>query len=601
MNIAINLNFLQGIAYGYKRPILKIAFETTRNNLNSSVEDFHTILEVLFDEEIDNAYSLDTICEVILYIVAIQYKKAKIPIFNTYKIISSIEKEDKVVITYGFDYFHQRTFRIALDFAIVFVDNMVRNIILDKELMVQNISKIKAYFHQGVNHIRFLQAAHHLNIPFRQYLENIYIFGNGKNSFLLESTITEKTNKIGTHIASNKFLTNKLLHSFGLPVPKQVSVGNVTQALEVASNIGYPVVCKPAELEGGMGVFSGLVDSKALESAYYESATFSKNIVIEKHIFGQDYRITVFQGKVIKTILRIPGGVTGDGKHTIKELIAISQENPQIKRRSKEKGYQILCLDNEAKSLLHQYSIDESCILQKGEFFPLRRKANAYTGGITRLVAPNQIHPDNIALAIRVARILKIDIVGIDLIIQDIALSYLETECGICEVNASPQIGNSDTPCIYEDIINELVPNKGEIPIIVSYGDKEESIKLPNVSIGKYYKKSVSIGDAIIAKKSSLFDGCRALINSDDVEILLCSSTNESDFINGLPFCRYTILVLFEYHDGLQNILDNASYIVVAKNISSEVHLKKYTSCIVFKNKNELQKIIFDILKMEKK
>ncbi|MBV5320302.1 MAG: hypothetical protein JZU62_01330 [Sulfuricurvum sp.] len=509
------------------------------------------------------------------------------------RMLQSIQKECKIPIYQGGRFLHcekidENRYRIGVTFAYVHLGPMQKILVylltlihgilnntktsddLDQEYR-KVIEESKKYAHQGINAIRFFDAAHALKIPFDLYSENISIFGQGVHSRLLESTMSDHSGMLGVTIAGNKFRTNRVLRSCGLPVPNQRVVTDIDSALRSAQEIGYPVVIKPYDLEGGTGVFAGLEDPQSLRKAFNMSAEFSKNLVIEQHIFGKDYRLTVFEGRVIKTILRTPGGVMGDGIKNITELVEEAQNHPQIKRRSKEKGKMVLQLDEEACDLLRQYGKNQTTIPDKNEFIPLRRKANAYTGGLTYLVEPCDIHPDNLALAIRAVDALRLDIAGVDLLIEDISRSYLEFVCAICEINAQPQIGNSDTPAIYQEILSHLVLHGGRIPIVLLFGSEENVFeKLQTLftqifkMVGVYENETIMIGERVTAKNITFYEGAKALLNTKEVEALLCRVQSPHELIEGLPFSRCDWLIVSDDFGGLSaRFFEHAEHVEV--------------------------------------
>ena len=63
--------------------------------------------------------------------------------------------------------------------------------------------------------------------------------------------------------------------------------------------------------------------------------------------------------------------------------------------------------------------------------------SNISTGG-TSIDCTDEIHPYNVAIAEQAARVIGLDVAGIDLIAPDVAKSVLETGGAICEVNGGP-------------------------------------------------------------------------------------------------------------------------------------------------------------------
>ncbi|MCV6588633.1 MAG: acetate--CoA ligase family protein [Marinobacterium sp.] len=329
------------------------------------------------------------------------------------------------------------------------------------------INKIKPYAPTGVNSQRFITAAHKADIPWRKVGQNTFQFGWGHKARWLDSSFTDKTPVLAGALVRDKHAASAVLDSLGIPVSKNQLVKNKNQALKAASSLGYPVVVKPSNLDGGRGVFPGLHTPEQVSEAYDETSQLPSPILVEKHFTGEDYRIQVFQGEVFWVTHRIPGGVFGNGKMTIKELLSTLNQDPE---RGAQGGSTLLCtieLNKEALSLIKEQGMTLETIPKNGCFVRLRRAANVSSGGTPVPIPIEQVHPDNIDLAIRVARLLRLDLAGIDLLIPDIKTSWIQSGASICEVNAQPQL----YPHLPAYLLQKIVPDTGRIPIICLLGD----------------------------------------------------------------------------------------------------------------------------------
>ncbi|WP_186343169.1 hypothetical protein [Allochromatium palmeri] len=317
---------------------------------------------------------------------------------------------------------------------------------------------------QGINTPRILRAAVELRVPFTRLDSKAYMIGQGPHSRWMRSTYTDRTSAISSGFARHKQLTARILSLHGLPAPQHFAAGSADEAVRRARQLGFPVVIKPDDLDGGKGVHAGLRNEALVRQCHAEARRHSRNILVEKHVEGRDYRLTVFEGRLIKATERIPGGVTGNGVESVRRLIDSANQLPDIQQRTKDRGKPLLQLDTEAIDLLAEAGLTPDSIPPEGDFIRLRRRANVSTGGRTRMVG-GEVHPDNERLAIRAAAAMRLDIAGIDLIIPDIGRSWLESEAIICEVNAQPQIGEIDQPGLYKEIIPTLLGGNGRIPV----------------------------------------------------------------------------------------------------------------------------------------
>ena len=332
----------------------------------------------------------------------------------------------------------------------------------------------------GVNMYRFLAAAHRLDIPWEPFVGGVYVFGSGRHGRWLSSSFTDRTSAIGANLARDKTLAAAVLRRQGLPGPRHRLVRSAAEAAAAAALLGFPVVVKPADRDQGVGVAAGLRTPDAVEAAFAEAAEHSKRVLVEKHFEGRDYRLTVFEGRVIKIAGRVAGGVVGDGRGTVAELVAASQRSEVMQRRARERGRQLLELDREALELLAEEGRSPASIPAAGEYVRLRRRSNISAGGQSVPVALEQAHPDNLRLAVRCAAALGLDLAGIDLIVEDIGRSWLQTGALVCEVNAQPQIGLGATPQVYEEILGAMVRGRGRVPVLLVVGeapDTEEALR----------------------------------------------------------------------------------------------------------------------------
>jgi cyanophycin synthetase len=317
----------------------------------------------------------------------------------------------------------------------------------------------------GTNTFKYLRDAHIRNIPVRQVLPTIYCYGTGTRSRWMQSSFTDRTSVLASQIAGNKARTAIVLRQAGLPAPTHARVKSPEEAVVIARKLGYPVVVKPADRQQGVGVAANLKDDAAVIAAYAEAVKSSNHILVEKHFDGIDYRMVVLDGRLLRVRGRLPGGVVGDGKNTIAQLVEIRKQAPDSIRRAHERGRQLLELDEEAMGLLAENGLSPNEIPAADKYVRLRRRGNVSAGGISRAIEWKDIHPDNIRMAIRAVAALRLDFGGLDAIFPDISKSWMETGALICEVNPQPQAAS--------EILNELLEDDGRIPLIVVVGSPD--------------------------------------------------------------------------------------------------------------------------------
>jgi cyanophycin synthetase len=170
------------------------------------------------------------------------------------------------------------------------------------------------------------------DIPFiRLDRHSLVQFGHGVHQQRIRATMTSKTSAIGVDVASDKNLTNRLLDSAGLPVPRADVVETEDAAVALAKRIGFPCVVKPLDGNHGRGVHLDLRSEEAVRAGFRGALTQSRSgvVVVESYVAGNDYRCLVIGGKVAAIAERVPASVTGDAEHTVRQLVDIANSDPR--------------------------------------------------------------------------------------------------------------------------------------------------------------------------------------------------------------------------------------------------------------------------------
>lgn len=292
--------------------------------------------------------------------------------------------------------------------------------------------------------------------------ESLVRIGYGKHSRIMESTMTDTTSCISVDISCNKQLTKSILSEHHIPVPYGRVVYSEISAIIAAKQVGLPVVLKPFNANQGKGVFLNLKSEADIKTAFHEASKFSNGIIVEKYIEGKDYRILVVGDKVCAVSERLPAMVTGDGSHSISELVDIVNQDEK-RGESHEKQLTKIKLDTIAINVLKKNNMTVDTIPEKGQKVLLRTNGNLSTGG-TATDCTDIIHPENAKLAVLAAQVIGIDIAGIDVVTDDISKSILETGGCIVEVNTAPGIRMHLYPSqgkprnVAKDIVDYLFP-----------------------------------------------------------------------------------------------------------------------------------------------
>lgn len=204
-------------------------------------------------------------------------------------------------------------------------------------------------------------------------------------------------------VCDNKYSTRSLVSKSGVTVPKSsfIPLYQTTEFIHFAEKADYPVVIKPNNLARGQGVFINIDSEKLLKQQLDELASIVENshekVLIEKQYMGDDYRFFVLENKLISVTKRARANVTGDGKHTILELI-------EKKNRLREKNrYLRDCLiptDITELNRLEREGKLLDYVPPKDERVVLRDESNIAQGGDC-IDFTDQVHPDYHEIAIK--------------------------------------------------------------------------------------------------------------------------------------------------------------------------------------------------------
>ncbi len=400
----------------------------------------------------------------------------------------------------------------------------------------------------GMNTVRFIQAAHEAKIPWQQLVNNVHQFGWGSRAKLLDSSFTGETPTISARIARDKLSTARMLRLVQIPVPEHALARDPEHAVGLARSLGYPVVVKPADQDGGRGVCVGLRNDDAVRRGYAKASEFSGRVLVEKHFDGNDYRVQVHAGEAYWVVHRMPGGVVGDGSLTVEQLLAITNADPRRGEPGASKLLVRIQLDDEALELLAEQGLAPAAVPEMNRFVRLRRAANVASGGVPVPVL-DQAHPDNLALAVRAARVLRLDLAGVDLLMPDIRKSWLDLGAVICEVNAQPQL----SPHLPAIILKRLVRGDGRVPLVLVlgtevgtdwHGELFEALAAGGKSVGVASPKGTTIGGQRTCGPCDSYQATRSLLADPTVDAAVVVVADEQMMTTAAPVDRIDVLVL---------------------------------------------------------
>ena len=243
---------------------------------------------------------------------------------------------------------------------------------------------------------------------------------------------SDQTSAIAEGIAQDKDFTKRLLAACGVPVPEGQIVHSPEEAWEVAQDIGFPVTVKPSDGNHARGVTLDLRDEADIKAAFALAQPEGSDVIVERFIDGTEHRILVVGGKVVAACRGETVSVAGNGKSTVRELVAVVNQDP---RRGPEQEYPLDWINLEAPAVkleLKRQNVTPDTIPAQGTSVLLQRNGNM------AIDCTDEVHPEVAYMATLAAKIVGLDIAGMDMILQDVSRPMKEQGGAILEVNAGP-------------------------------------------------------------------------------------------------------------------------------------------------------------------
>lgn len=347
------------------------------------------------------------------------------------------ETKYKGVYNIVFSYVEEKVGIYAAEAALRITEALAQNQPYDLEADIQKMRELREQVRFGPSTGAIVEEAVARDIPFiRLNRHSLVQLGYSVNQTRFRATITNKTSSIAVDIAGDKDETKGLLKAANIPVPEGEVVYDREELDSLIDDLGFPLVFKPIDGNHGKGATINVTSREAAYKALEFARKFSKAVMVERFIQGFDFRILVINNQVVAAAKRTPAHVVGDGKSTIKELVEFENKDPR-RGYGHENVLTEIIIDNHTLTILEEKGFTVDSILPKGEVCHLKSTANLSTGGTSTDVT-DLLHPYNIFLSERIARIIGLDICGIDIMAPNLTQPLVENGGVILEVNAAP-------------------------------------------------------------------------------------------------------------------------------------------------------------------
>ncbi|OON63133.1 cyanophycin synthetase [Massilia sp. KIM] len=502
-------------------------------------------------------------------------------------------------------YATQQVAEEALNAAIALLAGVAAGRAPDLRQLVAGLRETAQRYAIGTSTGAVVAAAQRRGIPALRLLDeaNLFQLGWGSRQKRLQATITGATNSIAVGIASDKQLTKTLLDQAGVPVPAGDTVTTLEAAQRVARRLRGPVTIKPLDGNQGKGVTVNCATPEEVERAFHHARKHGRKLIVEEHLVGRDYRVLVTGGRIAAASWRRPPSVLGDGVSSIRTLVELENRNP-----ARGEGHTNILtkipMDALAKETLARQGLDFDTVLPAGVQAELRGNANLSTGGTAEDVT-DLLPEETREICIRAARSIGLDVAGLDIVCQDIALPLRAQKGGVIEVNAAPgirmhQYPSRGTPRDAGDAIVEAMFGgcDGRIPLVAvtgTNGKTTTSLLIGHTARTAGLRDGVSITSGVYVGGRLVREGdCtgyrsgRSVLGDPGVDFAVLETARGGILKRGLAYDRCDVAVVLNVSadhlgmDGIDTIEELARVkAVVARRASRAVVLNAEDDCCV--------------------
>ncbi len=445
---------------------------------------------------------------------------------------------------------HDGCTRLALDLARDLLLAAIRDEPFDVQATITKLRRQVDRKHLGPSTAAIVQAAEKRDIPHIRLLPdgNLVQLGYAAAMRRIWTAETDQTSAIAETISRDKDLTKELISSVGVPVPEGREVDSADDAVDAAEDIGYPVVVKPTDGNHGRGVFIDLVTPEAVRKAYPIAAEEGSGVLVERAIQGIEHRLLVVGGKLVAANRSDFITVTGDGQQTVQQLVS-SQINIDPRRGDTElHPLSIIKIDTAAKIELERQGLSGDSVPEAGREVLIQRNANH------AFDCTDEVHPDTAAVAALAARVVGLDIAGIDLVCADISQPLAAQGGAIVEVNAGPSLlmhikpGVGKPRPVGQAIVDNLFAahESGRVPLVGVSGTHGKTavakivahlLYLSGKHTGLACSSGLYLGRRQVQKSDAgNFAGGRRLLMNRAVEAAVIETGAETILGEGIPY-----------------------------------------------------------------
>lgn len=472
-----------------------------------------------------------------------------------------------------FNYIEERVGVYAAEASVRIAEALIKGEEYDLESDIMAMKKMRERERFGPSTGSIIDEAVARSIPYiRLNSSSLVQLGYGKNQVRFRATVTDKTSSIAVDIAGNKDETKRILQEQAIPVAKGLTISTTDGLQKAIQEIGFPLVFKPLNGNHGKGASINVQNKEEALEALTHAQKYSSRVIVERFITGHDFRVLVIDNCMVAAAQRVPANVVGDGKHTISQLIETENKDPR-RGYGHENVLTEITVDRDTLDLLGKKGYTLESIPDKGETIFLKSTANLSTGG-TSIDVTDMVHPQNVFICERIARVVGLDICGIDIMAKNLTQPLTENGGVVLEVNAAPGFRMHLAPSeglprnVASPVLDMLYPpgKSARIPIIAITGTNGKTTTtrlIAHIVKNNGYRVGFTTSDGVYIQNSMLLKGdttgpvsSEFVLKDPTVEFAVLETARGGILRSGLGFSSCDIAVVTNIQEDHLGIAD---------------------------------------------
>lgn len=479
--------------------------------------------------------------------------------------------------------------------AVNLVNGILLNRPFDVERALADLVDIREHKLLGPSTQALVEAARNRGIPTLRLDEyNLVQLGTGRHARRVRATITAGTGFIAVDTADNKYLAGRMLRDAGIPVPETVRVRTPADIAGFFQRSGgAPLVVKPLQGSAGEGLTLGVQEPGGFEAAFARAAAVDRHVLVQPLVEGDLFRLLVVNDRFVAATRLRPPAVTGDGARTVAELVEALNREPERGVGDKT-PLSRMDLDAHTRDLLEREGLSPDAVPAPGRRVVLKVSPKPRTGGDTEDVT-DRVHPVNRFLAERAAKVIGLDVAGVDIVAPDIARPILDGGGVVLEVNAAPDFRMHLNPSaglprdVAAPVVDMMFPpgSPVRIPVFSVTGTLGKTttafliahcLRLHRLQVGMTSTEGIFIAEKCLIREDAAYPEHVALVLRDPtIDVAVLETSREGILRRGLGYERADfgiVLNVADDHLGSDDInyLEDLAYAksVVAEQVHPE-------------------------------